>query len=150
MSEPVGSSRKLLYDTDFFEWTVRQAAVLRRHAAPEIDWENAAEEIESLGKNERREVRDRLKVLVAELLKWAFQLKHRSRSWRSMIRTQRHDLEYVFDDSPSLRLFAAATLAECYADGRNDALGQTGLFRLPEICPWTIEQILDSDFWPDS
>ena len=52
------------YDTDLYEWTKEQADALRRRAANELDWDNLAEEIESLGNSERREIRSRLKNLL--------------------------------------------------------------------------------------
>jgi len=139
------------YADDFYAWTQQQADALRRQArhdaGNEIDWENLAEEIESLGKRDRREVRSRLALILQHLLKWKYQPERQSRDWRNSIRTQRRDLSYVIEDSPSLRPYQAEILTEAYADGRREALEETGI-RMPEDCPWTIEQVLDPDFLP--
>ena len=109
-----------LYVDDLYEWTERQAALLRRRAAgdlandAELDWLNLAEEIESLGAHEKREVRSRLTLILQHLLKWRYQPEMRSRSWKSTISVQRRDLLRVFEDSPSLRRFAAGVLPDCF------------------------------------
>jgi hypothetical protein len=74
------------YDIDLSLWSEQQAALLRRRAAgelineAELDWYNIAEEIESVGGNTRRELRNRLARLLQHLLKWHYQPEHRSRS----------------------------------------------------------------------
>jgi hypothetical protein len=97
------------YDIDLSQWAEQQAALLRRRAAGELvneadlDWENIAVEIEAVGGNTRRELRNRLTRLLQHLLKWHYQPEHRSRSWRSMIRTQRQEIENLLADNPSLK-----------------------------------------------
>jgi hypothetical protein len=137
-----------LYDTDILLWSEEQAKLLRQRSANELDWDNLAEEIESMGKSQRREVRSRLQVLLQHLLKWTYQPEHQSRSWRTTIISQRHNLEDVLTDSPSLRPYAATVLRAAYVRGREAAENETGVLRLPEECPWTIGQILDPKFWP--
>jgi hypothetical protein len=137
-----------LYDSDFHEWAETQAGLLRRHASNALDWDNLAEEIESLGKSQRREVRRRLALICQHLLKWQYQPEHQSRSWESTIRVQRRDLLALFEDSPSLRSFAASQLSASFDNGREDAERESGLLHLPAACPWTVEQVLDQAFWP--
>lgn len=136
------------YDADFAAWAVEQAAHLRARAANALDWDNLAEEIESMGRSERREIYARLKLICQHLLKWEHQRSERSRSWRATIRTQRDDLERVLLDSPSLRAYAAAELARAYAAGQKAAIDETGVESLPAVCPWTIEQVTNPEFWP--
>ncbi len=136
------------YDTDLYEWTKEQADALRRRAANELDWDNLAEEIESLGNSERREIRSRLKNLLVHLLKWKYQPGGQCGSWRGSIREAREQIEEVLVDNPSLRSLPAESLSRAYAYARGKALEETGLYRLPEACPWTIEQILADDFVP--
>jgi len=136
------------YDTDLYEWTKEQADALRRRAANELDWDNLAEEIESLGRSERREIRSRLKNLLVHLLKWKYQPEGQCGSWRGSIREAREQIEEVLVDNPSLRPLPAESLPRAYAYARGNALEVTGLYRLPEACPWTIEQILADDFVP--
>src|SRR5262245_1130692 len=91
------------YERDFYRWTQRQAALLRTQDSGELDWKNIAEEIESLGKRDRRELGSRLRVLMIHLLKWQFQPTKRSESWSSTIGTQREEIRLIIEDSPSLR-----------------------------------------------
>ena len=71
-----------LYEADFHAWTETQAALIRAGRVGELDLPNILEEIESLGRGERRELVNRLTVLIAHLLKWQVQSQFRSRSWR--------------------------------------------------------------------
>ena len=144
------------YDSDFLKWTERQTALLRQRAAGqlpnegEIDWLNLAEEIESVGANQKREVRSRLKRLCQHLLKWRYQPEHRSRSWSTTIYLQRDELQDLFKDSPSLRPFAKDALASAYVNGRQAAEAEAGLLNLPDdMCPWSLDQVLDFQFLPD-
>lgn len=146
----------MTYDTDLAAWADEQAALLRRRAKGELvnersfDWEHLAEEIEGVSGSLRSEVYSRLKLICQHLLKWCYQPEHQSRSWRSTIRTQRRDLERVLRKNPSLHPYAATELAEAFAAGREDAEDETGLLRLPNACPWTLDQVLDPDFWPEA
>jgi Domain of unknown function DUF29 len=137
------------YDSDVFEWTKEQADALRRRAANELDWDNLAEEIESLGRGDRRQIKSRLEILILHLLKWKYQPEWRCGSWRGLILGVRHRLEDLLEESPTLRPLPAECLPKAYARARRKALAETGLYRLPEACPWTIEQILTEDFLPE-
>ena len=140
------------YDTDFYEWTQHQAAALAAGHVSELDLANLAEEIESLGKRDRRGLRSRLKLLVMHLLKWRCQpeVRQTGHSWWSTIRTQRRDIDLILEDSPSLRRQVPDMIEADYQAMRLDASGETGLplEAFPETCPWTAEQVLDETFWP--
>lgn len=148
------------YEHDFHRWTQRQAAELRRAAAQgsklPLDWENLAEEIESLGARDRRELRSRLGRTIEHLLKLQFApVDEPRRVWRVSVVNQRGDLKAILRDSPSLRRSAEGFLAEAH----EEAIGliergvpdiEVGLWpELPRTCPYTLEQILDPDFWPE-
>ena len=140
-----------LYDSDAAAWSEQQADALRRRAANEIDWDNVAEEIESLSRSDKREIRSRLAVICEHLLKWQFQPDARSGSWRASIREARDKIADLIEESPSLAHYPAAHLAGphgAYARGRAKAGDETGITELPDVCPWTIEQMLDHGFWP--
>lgn len=143
-----------LYDTDFLQWTERQAQLLRQRAAAGeiandgLDWRNLAEEIESVGASQKREVRNRLMRIGQHLLKWRYQPERRSRSWQTTIYVQRRELLTLFEDSPSLRGFAEGVLPQAFVNGRETAEQEAGLLNLPDdTCPWTLEQVV-SDFLP--
>lgn len=139
------------YDDDFFAWTQEQARLLRGGDLSVVDAENLAEEIESMGRRDRRELRSRLVVLIAHLLKWKCQARRRSQSWQSTIRTQRREIELVLGDSPSLRPLFDGLVAEEYGAARQNAADETrsALRNFPAECPFTPEQILSEDFLPE-
>lgn len=141
-----------LYDTDFFLWTKQQAAALRAGKLQDLDPENLAEEIESLGKSDRRALGSHLEGLVMHLLKWCYQPERRQtgHTWASTIRTHRSEIDAIVEDSPSLRRTLPELLARRYSTARQRASDETGLplATFPTACPWTIEQVVDADFWP--
>src|SRR3954462_15812330 len=94
-----------LYERDFHAWTQEQAERLRARAHNDIDWANVAEEVESLGRSDRREISRRLGVLLVHLLKWQFQPSNRKTGWLSTIREQRHRIKGLIDESPSLKTY---------------------------------------------
>ena len=127
------------YDDDFFAWTQEQARLLRDGELSEIDAINLAEEIDSVGRSDRREIRNRLIVLLVHLLKWRFQPERRSPSWSDTIQEQRLSIDSVLADSPSLRPFFAEVLAETYGRARSKAGRETRmeLSTFPPDCPFT-------------
>ena len=143
-----------LYDTDFHDWAEQQARLLRRHAAgkpvndDDLDWDNIAEEIESLARSDRREIRDRLAVICEHLLKWEYQPAGRGGSWRGCVREARRQIADLIEESPTLEPYPATRLAWAYSRGREKAEDDAGLLDLPTECRWTIEQLLDRNFWP--
>ncbi len=141
-----------MYEQDFYAWTQEQAALLREGASVELDWLNLAEEVESLGKRDRRELGYRLQTLLLHLLKWQWQPTERSGSWRSTIREQRSRLGRLLRQSPSLAPLVPQTLQEEYDDAWHRASEETGLplTTFPDVCPWTGEQVLDAEFFPDA
>jgi hypothetical protein len=139
------------YEDDFFEWTVEQARLLRGGELSEIDAANIAEEIESMGLSDRRELRNRLIVLLSHLLKWAYQPDARSSSWLGTIREQRFQIEFILEDSPSLRRVVAQISPRDYDRARRKAVDETELpeSTFPTECPFTADQILSDDFLPE-
>jgi hypothetical protein len=147
------STNAALYDEDFYAWTQEQAALLREGAVHELDLVNLAEEIESLGKRDRRALGSHLRNLVLHLLKWQYQPGGRltGQSWQSSIRNARAEIAVLLEDSHSLRPEVAGLLARWYPLARLDAADETrlSLATFPAVCPWMVEQVLDADFWPE-
>ena len=143
--------KQSLYERDFYQWGLYNAELLRQGRFSEIDVENIAEEIESLSKRDKRELRNRLKVLIMHLLKWQYQPKKRSKSWIRTISTQRSEIKVVLKDSPSLKHNIEIIINEAFEDSHLLFEGETGISKatLPETCPYTFEQLSDYDFLPE-
>jgi hypothetical protein len=139
------------YEEDFYAWTMEQAQLLRSGEFSELDIENIAEELESMGRSDKREIESRLTVLLAHLLKWQLQAGLRSRSWSGTIREQRQRIEDLLAESPSLRPLVASIRPGLYARARQRAADETGLpeSTFPAECPFTADQILAEDFLPE-
>ena len=142
------------YDTDFYAWTQAQDAAIRAKDVAALDIEHLAEEVEDLGRSQRKAVRSHLRNLVMHLLQWTYQPEgrpERGRSWRASIRNARREIADELRDSPSLRHLPARVLPEVYPEAREDAAADTGLplVTFPEACPWPVEQMVDGDFWPE-
>jgi hypothetical protein len=146
-TDPFTLDSLVAYDQDFYTWTQQMAAALRQHNWAALDVENLAEEIESLGKRDRRALKSRLEILILHLLKWQFQVSQRSNSWRTTITEQRLRIQDLLSDSPSLGNYLCQILLEAYKNGRQLAADETGLALdvFPDACPYSDEQLLKSD-----
>jgi hypothetical protein len=143
--------RNSLYERDFYAWANEQASLLRAGRFAEADLENVAEEIESMGRSEKRELTNRLKVLLTHLLKWRYQPMLRCKSWSNTIGVQRDDVSDHLADNPSLKDKVPEELASAYRRAVRAAASETGFDNavFPSACPWTYEQIMDAAFWPE-
>lgn len=139
------------YVGDFYAWTRDQSRALRELRPSSIDWENVAEEIETLGRSEKEAIESYLSVVLLHLLKWRYQPQARSSGWKGSLLEHRRRLQRRLKASPSLRRYPASVLDEEYETARLKAAGETKMPEesFPEACPFTIEQILDPDFYPD-
>lgn len=147
-----------LYDVDFYGWTQDQAAKLRRLAVErsnlDVDFEHLAEEIESVGGSDRREVQNRLTTILEHMLKIAYSPAYEPlNGWRGAVRTSRRDLLRTLAQSPSLRGVVQDTFDKCYADAAEDARGShidLALAPIPSECPFDMdEQVLAPDWYPE-
>jgi len=139
-----------LYDRDFFAWANEQPRLLRAGQLSEADIEHIAEEIESMGRAEKRELVSRLTELLLDLLKWQYQPNRRGASWEVSIANSRDQLDVHLADNPSLKSRLPEALTEAYRYASREAVSETGLSRtsLPATNPWAFEQIMDPAFWP--
>lgn len=140
-----------LYDQDFFAWANEQAQLLRAGKLSEADIDHIAEEIESMGRSEKRELVSRLEVLLMHLLKWQFQPDRRGARWEVSIADNCEKLEEHLIDNPSLRSQTGAAVDAAYRRARRHAALETDLptTTFPSVCPWSFEQFMNEDFWPD-
>jgi hypothetical protein len=154
----MSSTPARLYEHDFVRWTEAQAAELRRAAQTgsdlPLDWEHLAEEVEGLGIRERREIASRIEQVLVHLLN----LRHSPatdprRGWAETVDRERSEIEAVLADSPSLRQEAAPAVARRWSAARRRATralaDELGAGDLPPDCPFTAEQVLDADWWPE-
>ena len=139
------------YERDFYAWANEQAALLRAGQLDAADIEHIALEIESMGKTEKRELANRLAVLLLHLLKWQYQPKRRGASWQATIRVQRRDLTIHLADNPSLKARLPEAIDQAYGNAVIEAAAETNCPEetFPQACPWSFEQIMDELFWPD-
>ncbi|NJN24331.1 MAG: DUF29 domain-containing protein, partial [Acaryochloridaceae cyanobacterium RL_2_7] len=110
----MSSTDMSLYDLDLVAWCDRTGQLIREGRWSEIDRDNLAEEIEALGRSERRALRSLLRVLLMHHLKWEFQPEKRTRSWEMSIRNSARELRELFEDSPSLRRYFEDCFERCY------------------------------------
>lgn len=139
-----------LYEKDFCAWVQIQSALIRQKKWADIDVSNLVEEIESLGRQQRSELRNRLSVLLRHLLKWEYQPEKRSRSWRNIIRIQRIEINDLIADSPSLKPYLQEAIGRSYEKAMIAASDETGLLEstFPIEASYTAQQILDDSFFP--
>ena len=144
------TARASLYDSDFYAWANEQAALLREGRVGEADLAHIAEEIESMGKTEKRELVSRLTVLLLHLLKWGHQPHLRGNSWRLSIANARDEITDVLADNPSLKPHLGEAMASAYRYARRKAAIETDAAEkaFPAACPWSFEQAMDEGFWP--
>jgi hypothetical protein len=128
-ADPVTEERQSLYERDFYLWIEQQTALLRAGRLEEIDVANLLEELESLGRSEKRAIKSNLVVVLTHLLKYQLQPNQRSSRWRGVIAEHRRRLRDDFEFSPSLRRHAAEVFAEAYADACEQTAAETGLLR---------------------
>ena len=139
------------YSSDFYAWSMKQAAPLRAGRLAEADIGNIAEEIESRGRSEKRELVNRLKVLLVHLLEWQVQPALRGNRWRLTILEQRGQLVEHLKDNPSLKSLLADAFTTAYRFALLGAQRETGLpeAAFPGRCPWAGEQVMAEDFFPE-
>jgi Domain of unknown function DUF29 len=140
-----------LYDEDFYAWAMTTAALLRQRRFAEIDIAHLAEELEDMGKRERRALESHIRNVTLHLLKWCYQPEKRGASWRQSVRNGRIEIQKLLRDSSSLAGQVPQMLNDEYPAARADAIDETGLSEetFSAQCPFTTEQVLDAEFWPE-
>ena len=144
-------SAETLYEQDYLGWLEQQKSLLANQAWEHLDREHLLEELEGMSRSEHRQLLNRLIVLLVHLLKWQCQPQRQSRSWSVTIITQRNDIRLLLRESPSLKHTLAEKLKQSYPKARMEAAEETGLLlsEFPQVNPFTLEQILDENFWPE-
>ncbi|MCL4461335.1 MAG: DUF29 domain-containing protein [Nitrospirae bacterium] len=150
-----------LYNSDFYEWALTNAHLLRKGLISEIDFQHIADELEDMGQKEKRELKSQLRRLIVHLLKWRFQPEKRTirlsdsnienRSWRDSIINSRREIEDILESSPSLKRTIPSLVENLYPKCIESAIQETGLKPdvFPEKFPFSQEELLSEQFWPE-
>ncbi len=139
------------YDKDFYSWTQEQAELLKHGRFSELDIDNLIEEVETMGRSEKRELESRLTVLLLHLLKWKYQDVRQRRSWVLSIIEQRLKFEETLEENPGLKSKLDDILKKAYRYAVIEASKETkiSIKIFPKLCPWELDKITDSEFYPD-
>lgn len=150
MATELSSITKALYGTDYVKWIDATAAAIKQGNLAAVDWDNLLEEIEDMGRRERKSFKSNLIVLLLHLLKWQYQPQQRSNSWKGSIVEHRRRILESLEESPSLKPFFEEILAQSYQDAVDQAEAETGLPRetFPVSCPYQPVDILKKGFLP--
>lgn len=139
-----------LYDADYLAWVTEQVSRLQARDLEHLDIKHLIEELEGMGKSDRRALSGNLRILLAHLLKWQYQPQRRSGSWLSSIKEHRRRITEALEDSPRLKSALLTGLENCYEDARDLAATETELppETFPLVCPFVVEELLNIDFLP--
>lgn len=140
-----------LYEEDFFAWTMQQAKLMKSKSFDKLDIIHLLEEVESMGNQNKTELRNRLAVLLTHLLKWKYKPELNGKSWYITIANQRLDIKDLLDDNPSLKHFLPEIFEKAYLKSISKAVIETGMTKnvFPAKCEWDIVTILSDDFFPN-
>jgi hypothetical protein len=148
---PQGVNTTNLYEQDYYLWLKNTAQLLRDDKLSELDKLNLIEELEDMGRSEKRAVKSNLIRVLQHLLKWKYQPEKRSDSWLSTIVEHRQRIILAFEDSPSLKGYYLEVFDKCYQDARKNAAIETKLplTVFPSQSPFNPQDTLNSDYLPD-
>jgi hypothetical protein len=149
-----------LYEKDFNLWLELTIKQLESHEFAGLDTANLIEELKDLGKAEKNALESNLMILLAHLLKLKIQNdapETMKNSWYNSVIEHRKRIKKQLSKMPSLKSYLPKILADSYADGKDIAIkeGKLASFGVPipdeseypDLCPFTIEQILDDEFY---
>jgi Domain of unknown function DUF29 len=138
------------YENDIVAWANEQARLIRAGQFDQLDLVNIAQEIEDVGKSEKRELASRMAVLLTHLFRWQYLPSRQSNSWQRTIKEQRRSIQLHLDDVPSLRnsLTNSKWLSGVYSDAVAKAIGETGVDTFPDALPWSIHDVLTEGWFP--
>ena len=142
-----------LYDTDVYSWALEQARLIREGLWKEVDLDNVAEEIESVGKSQHDALESCLARVIEHMLKWDYQEGKRTRSWVGSIEVHRVRATLRLEKSPGLKSELDGIIRSAYRLAVAYARKDTGLSRsaFPESCPYDFEAVMTRPFkWPDA
>jgi hypothetical protein len=138
------------YDSDFYSWSQEQGRLVREGRWSEVDRQNVAEEIESLGREQFNKLESAVRIVLIHMLKWDYQPERRSRSWALSIKGRRIALRNVIADNPGLKPRIGEAITRAYEQACVEAANETGLGQkiFPATCPYSFDDITSREF-PD-
>lgn len=140
---------KIKYEEDYYLWTQTMVEKLKNKDYLSVDWDNLIEEIEDMGKSQKRAVESLLMRLTEHLLKlmyWEAEKERNKRHWQSEVVNFRVLLRKRLQESPSLKVNLAEMYVEILSDSRK---AMSKLFDLPEQIELNLTRVLDEDWFPD-
>lgn len=147
---PLKANSQTLYEIDYLQWIDTTVEKLRSRDYANVDWESLIEEIEDMGRSERRSLKSNLIIVLVHLLKWQFQPECRSGSWEGSIVEHRRRIREAISESPSLQPYFESLFAECYLQAVKQAKAETKLplETFPRLCPYELAEVLNDQFLP--
>lgn len=144
------SNNSNLYDQDYCLWLEKTVKLLLNKRFSEIDVSYLIEELEDMGRSEKRSVSSNLRILLMHLLKYKYQPEKRSNSWLFTIVEHRKRLKVLFKNSPSLKNYYQQVFFETYDDAKDLASAETGLSIniFPDTSPFSPEDVLTENYLP--
>ena len=141
---------RVSYDQDLYTWSLEQAQLLRERRFDQVDLVHLIEEIEDMGRSERRALQSFLETLLMHLLKWQYQSAYQGRSWQCTIIEQRRRIVEHLQENPGLKAQLPELVERAYRYAVTGAVRESGLSvsHFPEHCPWTFEVFIEDTFWP--
>jgi hypothetical protein len=150
----------LEYEKDFHSWIEKHINLLKTGQVHDLDKEHLIEELEGMANRDRNELVSHFKILIAHLLKWQFQLNQlnerwsefRGGSWKATIIEQRSEIQDQLESIPSLKRTLEEVITKAYPKAVSLAAKETGFSpkTFPKECPYSIEQLLNDDFYPNN
>ena len=135
------------YDKDFYLWSATQASLLKKYDFSHVDLDNIIEEIESLGKSDKRSLYSHTVRLLQHMLKLEYTSENQgnSNSWKSSIRTARSQIKNLLKDSPSLNNYLQENFNEAYLEAVDLAAIESSVEKsfFPKECPWNLKEVLE-------
>ncbi len=144
-----------LYETDFVKWAEEQATLLTERRFDLLDLEHLIEEVDDLAGRHRDALESDLRVILIHLLKLAYTKGSRDpeRAWKRSAENARDEIQFLFEDYPSLRNYIAPLSVRAYRKAVVKAHKELRDYGddhepFPADCPWTLDEVLDHEFWP--
>ncbi len=145
----------ITYETDFLSWTQQQSALLRAGRWTQIDREHIAEELEEMGKEQKLALQSLLRQILLHLLKLNYSPAQSPKGrWAEEIIEFRDQAQARIEATPSLKHYAPDLFDKAWQQARRAAEKTFALHReqvkVPEHCPYSLEQVLDPEFFPEA